>query len=79
MQVNRLEEVFTSLGMAARGKTCEGMKGNFYNSLMMTIPATIISTPVHTAIGSVVIRDDVTRAEIARALRVMAGREALLA
>ena len=27
MQVNRLEEVFRSLGMAARGKTCEGMKG----------------------------------------------------
>ena len=27
MQVNRLEEVFKSLGMAARGKTCEGMKG----------------------------------------------------
>lgn len=27
MQVNRLEEVFKSLGMAARGKACEGMKG----------------------------------------------------
>ena len=27
MQVNRLEEVFKSLGMAARGKTCDGMKG----------------------------------------------------
>jgi ferritin-like metal-binding protein YciE len=27
MQVNRLEEVFRSLGMAARGKTCDGMKG----------------------------------------------------
>jgi ferritin-like metal-binding protein YciE len=27
MQVNRLEEVFKSLGMAARGKPCEGMKG----------------------------------------------------
>jgi ferritin-like metal-binding protein YciE len=27
MQVNRLEEVFRSLGMPARGKTCEGMKG----------------------------------------------------
>ena len=27
MQVGRLEEVFKSLGMAARGKTCEGMKG----------------------------------------------------
>ena len=27
MQVNRLEEVFKSLGMAAKGKTCEGMKG----------------------------------------------------
>jgi hypothetical protein len=27
MQVNRLEDVFKSLGMAARGKTCEGMKG----------------------------------------------------
>ena len=27
MQVNRLEEVFKSLGMAARGKTCAGMKG----------------------------------------------------
>ena len=27
MQVERLEEVFKSLGMAARGKTCEGMKG----------------------------------------------------
>ena len=27
MQVNRLEEVFKSLGIAARGKTCEGMKG----------------------------------------------------
>jgi ferritin-like metal-binding protein YciE len=27
MQVNRLEEVFKSLGLAARGKTCEGMKG----------------------------------------------------
>ena len=27
MQVARLEEVFKSLGMAARGKTCEGMKG----------------------------------------------------
>jgi glucose/mannose transport system permease protein len=26
------------------GGTCEGMKRNFYNSLMMTIPATIIST-----------------------------------
>ena len=27
MQVNRLEEVFKSLGMTARGKTCHGMKG----------------------------------------------------
>ena len=27
MQVNRLEEVFKSIGVAARGKTCEGMKG----------------------------------------------------
>ena len=27
MQVNRLEEVFKSIGMAARGKPCEGMKG----------------------------------------------------
>jgi ferritin-like metal-binding protein YciE len=27
MQVERLEEVFKSLGMPARGKTCEGMKG----------------------------------------------------
>ena len=27
MQVERLEEVFKHLGMAARGKTCEGMKG----------------------------------------------------
>lgn len=27
MHVGRLEEVFKSLGMAARGKTCEGMKG----------------------------------------------------
>jgi ferritin-like metal-binding protein YciE len=27
MQVNRLEEVFKSLGLAARGKACEGMKG----------------------------------------------------
>ena len=27
MQVSRLEEVFKSLGMAARGKTCDGMKG----------------------------------------------------
>ena len=27
MQVNRLEEVFKSLGLAARGKTCEAMKG----------------------------------------------------
>ena len=27
MQVNRLEEVFRSLGLAARGKTCDGMKG----------------------------------------------------
>jgi ferritin-like metal-binding protein YciE len=27
MQVDRLEEVFKSLGMAARGKPCEGMKG----------------------------------------------------
>ncbi len=32
-----------------------------------------------TAVGRVVVRDDVTRAEITRALRVMAGREALLA
>jgi 3-dehydroquinate synthase len=32
-----------------------------------------------TSIGRVVVRDDVTRAEVARALRVMAGREALLA
>jgi 3-dehydroquinate synthase len=31
-----------------------------------------------TAIGRVVVEDDVTRAEIRRALRVMAGREALL-
>jgi 3-dehydroquinate synthetase len=31
-----------------------------------------------TAIGRVVVREDVTRAEIGRALRVMAGREALL-
>ena len=31
------------------GGTCEGMKRNFYNSLKMTIPATIIST----AIGAV--------------------------
>jgi 3-dehydroquinate synthetase len=30
-----------------------------------------------TAIGRVVVQDDVTRAEITRALRVMAGREAL--
>jgi ferritin-like metal-binding protein YciE len=27
MQVQRVEEVFKLLGMAARGKTCEGMKG----------------------------------------------------
>ena len=27
MQVNRLEEIFKSLGMAARGKPCAGMKG----------------------------------------------------
>ncbi len=27
MQVERLEEVFKHLGMAARGKACEGMKG----------------------------------------------------
>ena len=27
MHVNRLEEVFRSLGLAARGKTCDGMKG----------------------------------------------------
>ena len=27
MQVERLEEVFKNLGMPARGKTCEGMKG----------------------------------------------------
>src|SRR5687768_8321145 len=27
MHVSRLEEVFKSLGMAARGKPCEGMKG----------------------------------------------------
>jgi ferritin-like metal-binding protein YciE len=27
MQVNRLEEVFKSLGLAARGKPCDGMKG----------------------------------------------------
>ena len=27
MQVNRVEEVFKSLGMAARGKPCAGMKG----------------------------------------------------
>jgi ferritin-like metal-binding protein YciE len=27
MQVNRLEEVFRSLGLAVRGKTCDGMKG----------------------------------------------------
>jgi ferritin-like metal-binding protein YciE len=27
MHVNRCEEVFKSLGMAARGKPCEGMKG----------------------------------------------------
>lgn len=27
MQVNRLEEVFKGLGLAARGKTCDGMKG----------------------------------------------------
>src|SRR5262245_58951420 len=27
MQVERLEEVFKHLGMPARGKTCEGMKG----------------------------------------------------
>jgi ferritin-like metal-binding protein YciE len=27
MQISRLEEVFKSLGMAARGKPCEGMKG----------------------------------------------------
>jgi ferritin-like metal-binding protein YciE len=27
MQVGRLEEVFKSMGMAARGKPCEGMKG----------------------------------------------------
>jgi 3-dehydroquinate synthase len=32
-----------------------------------------------TAVGRVLIRDDVTRAEIVRALRVMGGREALLA
>lgn len=28
------------------GGTCAGMKGNFYNSLKMTIPATIISTAI---------------------------------
>ena len=27
MQINRLEEVFKSLGKPARGKTCDGMKG----------------------------------------------------
>jgi ferritin-like metal-binding protein YciE len=27
MQVSRLEDVFKSLGLAARGKTCDGMKG----------------------------------------------------
>ena len=27
MHINRLEEVFKSLGLAARGKTCDGMKG----------------------------------------------------
>ena len=27
IQVNRLEEVFKSLGLATRGKTCDGMKG----------------------------------------------------
>ena len=27
IQVNRLEEVFKSLGLTARGKTCDGMKG----------------------------------------------------
>ena len=27
MHVNRLEEVFKSLGLASRGKTCDGMKG----------------------------------------------------
>ena len=27
MQINRLEEVFKSLGLAARGKPCDGMKG----------------------------------------------------
>jgi ferritin-like metal-binding protein YciE len=27
MQINRLEEVFKSLGLAPRGKTCDGMKG----------------------------------------------------
>lgn len=27
MQIDRCEEIFKSLGMAARGKTCEGMKG----------------------------------------------------
>ena len=28
------------------GGTCAGVKGNFYNSLRMTIPATIISTAI---------------------------------
>ena len=27
MQIGRLEEIFKTLGMAARGKTCKGMKG----------------------------------------------------
>jgi glucose/mannose transport system permease protein len=39
---------FTAWGQAwstfCIGGTCEGMQRNFYNSLMMTIPATIIST-----------------------------------
>jgi glucose/mannose transport system permease protein len=37
---------FDAWGTYCIGGTCEGMKRNFYNSLKMTIPATIISTAI---------------------------------
>lgn len=43
-QVWTLEPWFTAWGSACIGMTCEGLKGYFLNSVMMVVPAVLIST-----------------------------------
>lgn len=43
-QVWTLEPWFTAWGSACIGMTCEGLKGYFFNSVMMVVPAVLIST-----------------------------------